>query len=129
MIPRCLYGEQAGGGSTSSRASSGCSWTSTSSSGIIGPPSTAQPSFSNSRLSSRDPRLPIIQAARDDTPAPPPTLEDINRLAELYAPDLELLSRLSGLDVSAWPTRQVVEGRLTAADFADRLARKAGLVS
>lgn len=62
-------------------------------------------------------------------PAPPPTLEDINRLAELYAPDLELLSRLSGLDVSAWPTRQVVEGRLTAADFADRLARKAGLVS
>lgn len=77
---------------------------------------------------SREPRLQVIQSTRDDLVAPPPTAADIGRLAEVYADDLDVLTRLSGLDVSGWATRQVLDGRLDAADLADRLARKAGLL-
>lgn len=76
---------------------------------------------------SREPRLRVIQSTRNDLVAPPPTSGDISRLAEHYADDLEILGQLSGLDVSGWPTRQVVDGRLAPSELADRLARKAGL--
>jgi hypothetical protein len=76
---------------------------------------------------SHEPRLRVIQSTRADLVAPPPTAADVSRLAELYAGDLDLLTRLSGLDVSAWPTRLVLEGKLDASDLADRLARRAGL--
>ena len=77
---------------------------------------------------SREPRLRVIQSTRTDLVAPPPTAADVSRLAELYADDLDLLTRLTGLDVRDWPTRQVLDGRLAASDLADRLARKAGLL-
>jgi hypothetical protein len=77
---------------------------------------------------SREPRLQVIQSTRDDLVAPPPTAADISRLAELYADDLDLLTRLSGLDVTGWPTRQVLDGRLDASDLAAQLADKAGLL-
>lgn len=76
----------------------------------------------------RTPRLPVIQSTRDDLLAPPPTAHDITRLAQLYAADLELLVRLSGLDVGNWPTWQVADGELAASEFAERLARKWGLL-
>jgi len=77
---------------------------------------------------SREPRLQVIQSTRDDLAAPPPTSADIDRLAELYAEDLKLLEQLSGLDVSEWPTRRVLDGSLEAAAFAGRLGRRAGLL-
>ena len=76
----------------------------------------------------REPALRVIQFTRDDLVAPPPTSGDVSRLAELYADDLDLLTRLSGLDVSDWPTRQVLDGRLDASDLAAHLAHKAGLL-
>jgi hypothetical protein len=76
----------------------------------------------------RAPELRVIQSTRDDLTAPPPTGADIRRLAELYADDLDLLARLAGLDVSDWPTRQVLDGWLDAAELADQLAHKAGLL-
>jgi hypothetical protein len=75
----------------------------------------------------REPRLRVIQATRSNLVAAPPTAADIERLAGVYAADLDLLARLSGLDVSGWPTQQVLDGRLGAADLADQLAAKAGL--
>lgn len=74
------------------------------------------------------PRLRVIQSTRKDLVAPAPTAADVSRLVEVYADDLDLLTRLTGLGVTAWPTQQVREGRLDPAELADRLARKAGLL-
>jgi hypothetical protein len=54
----------------------------------------------------------------------PPTADDISRLVERYADDLALFERLSGLDVSTWPTRRIATGEMAAADLASRFARK-----
>ena len=48
----------------------------------------------------------------------------MSRLAELYAADLALFERLSGLDTSAWPTRLVIDGALDPAELAARFATK-----
>jgi hypothetical protein len=56
-----------------------------------------------------------------------PTVEDVTQLIESYRDDLRIFSELSGLDVSDWPTSQVLEGRLAAAAFRDRLLAKLGL--
>ena len=55
-----------------------------------------------------------------------PRAEDVEALAEVYASDLALFSRLSGIDVSTWPTQRVVDGGLDPAEFAGRLAAKFG---
>ena len=57
--------------------------------------------------------------------ASPPTAEDVAGLVALYAEDLDAFGRLSGLDVSAWPTAKIARGQLAAADLATRLAAKA----
>lgn len=57
------------------------------------------------------------------------TADDVSRLVDLFAPDLEEFERLSGLDVSAWPTRRVARGELDAAELAERLAGKLGVTS
>ncbi len=54
----------------------------------------------------------------------PPSEDDVNRLVERYADDLALFEKLSGLDVSQWPTRRIVQGEMTAGELAERLARK-----
>ena len=41
-----------------------------------------------------------------------------------YTDDLALFERLSGFDVSSWPTRRIAVGDLTAAEQADKFARK-----
>ncbi len=53
-----------------------------------------------------------------------PTGADLQGLAELYAEDLSLFERLSGLDVSAWPTTRILAGDLDPAELADKLGRK-----
>lgn len=54
----------------------------------------------------------------------PPTPEDVERLVERYAEDLALFERLSGLDVSAWPTRRIAVGEMSAGDLAAKFAGK-----
>jgi hypothetical protein len=41
-----------------------------------------------------------------------PTVAAVEGLVEWYADDLVLFERLSGLDTSSWPTRQVIDGTL-----------------
>ena len=59
--------------------------------------------------------------------AAPPTGEDLRLLADTYADDLLVFTRLSGLDTSGWATSRILADELDPADLADRLARKAGL--
>lgn len=58
-----------------------------------------------------------------------PTGADIAGLAELYAADLELFARLSGIDVSTWPTRRILDGDLDPAELAEKLGTKIGLLT
>ena len=67
-----------------------------------------------------------MSTSRDNTGAVP-TVEDVERLVESHRDDLELFTRLSGLDVSHWPTSQVLEGQLTASACRERLLAKLGL--
>lgn len=59
--------------------------------------------------------------------AAPPTGEDLRLLADTYADDLHVFTRLSGLDTSGWATSRILADQLDPAELADRLARKAGL--
>lgn len=59
--------------------------------------------------------------------AAPPTGEDLRPLADTYADDLLVFTRLSGLDTSGWATSRILADELDPAELADRLARKAGL--
>ena len=54
----------------------------------------------------------------------PPSEADVSRLVERYTDDLALFEKLSGFDVAAWPTRKIASGEMTAAELADRFARK-----
>ena len=58
-----------------------------------------------------------------------PTAEDISVLVEAYAEDLPLFTRLSGLDTSGWTTSKLLSGELTPDEVAEKLGRKAGLIS
>ncbi len=62
-----------------------------------------------------------------DQAGPAPTAADMERLVEVYADDLALFSRLSGIDVSDWPTTRIAAGTLAPGDLAADLARKVGL--
>ena len=56
-----------------------------------------------------------------------PTGDQLLRIAKRYADDLDRLPRLAvaaGLDLSRWPTRQILDGRLDPADLAAKLARR-----
>lgn len=54
----------------------------------------------------------------------PPTPGEIADLAELYADDLSLFGRLSGLETEHWPTARILAGTLDPAELAERLAAK-----
>lgn len=72
-----------------------------------------------------------IPADRRRHPTPPvtgrpaPSAAVIERLAEGYADDLALFERLTGVATEGWATRQVLDGRMSAADLAAKLHRKA----
>lgn len=53
-----------------------------------------------------------------------PTAEDVAGLASLYAEDLALFARLSGLDISHWPTTRILAGTLDPGELAARFATK-----
>ena len=54
----------------------------------------------------------------------PPSEADIEKLVARYADDLALFEKLSGFDVSTWPTRRIATGEMAAAELADKFARK-----
>jgi sulfotransferase family protein len=54
----------------------------------------------------------------------PPSAADIEKLVVRYTDDLALFEKLSGFDVSAWPTRRIATGEMAAADLASKFARK-----
>lgn len=54
----------------------------------------------------------------------PPTADDLQSLAELYAADLAVFDRLSGLDTSGWPTTRILAGTLDPGELAARFATK-----
>jgi hypothetical protein len=53
-----------------------------------------------------------------------PTVAAVAGLVERYADDLVLFERLSGLDTSSWPTRQVIDGALAVEDLHAKLCAK-----
>ncbi len=56
-----------------------------------------------------------------------PTAAELLLVAQRYADDLDRLSSepiAAGLDLSRWPTRQILDGRLDPADLAARFARR-----
>jgi hypothetical protein len=75
----------------------------------------------------RYPKLRTNPTPRDQV-GPAPSAADMERLVEVYADDLVLFSRLSGIDVSEWPTTRIAAGALAPGDLAAELARKVGLV-
>jgi hypothetical protein len=70
------------------------------------------------------PALKNRYAGAESVTGTAPTGEELARLAELYAEDVALFERLSGLDVSAWPTRRIVEGAMDPAELAAKFAQK-----
>ena len=69
------------------------------------------------------PKLPHAMRGASQVVGTAPTAADVASLAERYADDLDLLVGRTGLEIEHWPTRQVLTGRLTAADFAAKLGR------
>jgi hypothetical protein len=65
-----------------------------------------------------------IMAGAASVRGTPPTGEEIARLAELYADDLERLVPLIDFDTSGWPTRRILAGELDPAELAARLGSK-----
>lgn len=72
----------------------------------------------------RVPPLRNWHAGAEQVPGTAPTADDVSRIAELYARDLDLFEELSGIDTSAWHTRRVLDGELDPGELAARLARK-----
>ena len=64
------------------------------------------------------------RAQPQELDASPPGEDDVAMLVDLYADDLDEFAKLSGLDVSLWPTARVADGSLPAADLAAALAAK-----
>ncbi len=76
-----------------------------------------------------DPPAPQAKNASPGVDARPPTSEDMQRLADRFAPDLPLFEKLSGIDTSRWATSRILAGTLDPAELAEKLGRKAGLLT
>lgn len=70
----------------------------------------------------RVPKLRNWYVGAKQIPGTAPTADDLAGLADLYAEDLELFGRLSGLDTSHWPTRLILEGALDPGELAQRFS-------
>ncbi|HEY3528649.1 MAG TPA: sulfotransferase [Nocardioides sp.] len=73
------------------------------------------------------PALPRRMAGPTTNPGPRPSVVAVEGLVRRYADDLSLFADLSGLDISAWPTRQAAEGQLAVPELRDRLCDRLGL--
>jgi len=63
-------------------------------------------------------------AGAEQVPGTAPTAEDLAGLADLYAEDLALFTRLSGIDTSHWPTTRILDGSLDPGELASRFATR-----
>lgn len=75
----------------------------------------------------KHPSLVHAAATRQDHADVAPTPDEVARVVELYRDDLPEFARLTGIDVSSWPTTRVLSGELPVAELTDRFARKLGL--
>jgi hypothetical protein len=73
------------------------------------------------------PGLPRKMAGPATSPGARPSVGQVEGLVRRYAADLALFARLSGLDISGWPTQQAAEGRLDVGVLRDRLCDRLGL--
>lgn len=73
------------------------------------------------------PALPHRMASPTSNPGARPSVAAIEGLVRRYSDDLALFERLSGLDLSGWPTKQAADGILDVATVRDRLCDKLGL--
>ena len=103
---------------------SGCCWSSGRCWRRSTRPSTGRPTTSGCRASRRTRRCATATPGRRSSPGTAPTAADLQSLASLYAADLAVFDRLSGLDTSAWPTTRILAGTLDPGEFAARLATK-----
>lgn len=77
----------------------------------------------------RYPELIQQNATPTDNVGPAPSLAAFEGLVQGYADDLALFERLTDIDTSGWPTRQVVAGDLAVEAFHAKLCGKLGLAS
>lgn len=54
----------------------------------------------------------------------PPTAQELADLARLYAADLAVFDRVSGIDTSDWPTTRILAGTMDPGELAARFATK-----
>lgn len=73
------------------------------------------------------PSMQHWMASPTANPGGRPPAAAIEKLVRRYADDLALFERLSGLDLSGWPTKQAADGRLEITALRDRLCDKLGL--
>jgi hypothetical protein len=73
------------------------------------------------------PELPQRMAGPTTNPGQRPSVAAIESLVRRYADDLALFERLSGLDLSGWPTKQAADGALDVSDLRDQLCDRLGL--
>jgi hypothetical protein len=73
------------------------------------------------------PELRHSMAMRGSATGPAPKVEAVEGLVRRYADDLALFERLSGVDISGWPSWQVIHGELDVAAFHAKLCGKLGL--
>jgi hypothetical protein len=73
------------------------------------------------------PELSQKMAAPESNPGTRPSVAAVEGLVRRYADDLALFARLSGLDISGWPTQQAADGTLELTELRDRLCDRLGL--
>jgi hypothetical protein len=73
------------------------------------------------------PSMPHQMATPTSNPGARPSAAAVESLVRRYADDLTLFERLSGLDLSSWPTKQAADGTLDVTELRDRLCDKLGL--
>jgi hypothetical protein len=73
------------------------------------------------------PELIHRNATPTDHEGAAPSVDDVRRLVDLYAEDLQEFQRLSGVDVSGWSTSRVLSGDLPVEELTATLGRKLGL--
>jgi hypothetical protein len=73
------------------------------------------------------PALPRKMAAPESSPGTRPSVEAVEGLVRRYADDLARFTRLSGLDVTGWPTVQAAAGTLATQELRDLLCDGLGL--
>lgn len=73
------------------------------------------------------PSMQHRMASPTSNPGARPSVAAVETLVRRYADDLALFERLSGLDLSGWPTKQAADGTLEMSVLRDRLCDKLGL--